>query len=65
MILTDTGPIVALLNADDQFHEQCAKLLARLPPVPLLTTQICFTEGGYVNMCVNEIRRRPSPVPIL
>ena len=56
MILTDTGPIVALINADDQFHEQCDKLLNSLPPVPLLTTQICFTEAMYLLGSVGNFR---------
>jgi len=56
MILTDTGPIVALINADDQFHEQCERLLDSLPPVPLLTTQICFTEAMYLLGSVGGLR---------
>ena len=48
MLLTDTGPIVALINADDQFHQRCRSLLEGLPPVPMLTTQMCFTEAMYL-----------------
>ena len=48
MILTDTGPLVALLNADDQHHSQCVDAARRLPPVPLLTTWVCFTEAMYL-----------------
>ncbi|MCY4578379.1 MAG: PIN domain-containing protein [Chloroflexi bacterium] len=48
MLLTDTGPIVALINVGDPFHERCNSLLGSLPPEPLLTTQMCFTEAMYL-----------------
>ena len=48
MILTDTGPLVALLNADDQHHARCVAVAGKLPPVPLLTTWVCFTEAMYL-----------------
>lgn len=48
MILTDTGPIVALLNADDQYHDRCISTLRGLEPDTLLTTWICFTEAMYL-----------------
>jgi predicted nucleic acid-binding protein len=38
MILTDTGPLAALLNADDQHHAERIAAAKKLPPVPLLTT---------------------------
>lgn len=55
MILTDTGPIVAILNTADQHHAVCVAMLRRIPDVQLLTTWPCFTEamhflgrvGGY------------------
>lgn len=55
MILTDTGPIVAILNSADQHHAVCVAMLRRIPDVQLLTTWPCFTEamhflgrvGGY------------------
>jgi predicted nucleic acid-binding protein len=37
-MLTDTGPLVALLDADDPQHEACVTVLASLPPRPLVTT---------------------------
>ena len=48
MILTDTGPLVALLDADDAYHKECIKALKDLPSEPLLTTWICFTEAMYL-----------------
>ena len=48
MILTDTGPIVALLNRADQYHPRCINTLALLPAEPLLTTWVCFTEAMYL-----------------
>ncbi|QTA93304.1 type II toxin-antitoxin system VapC family toxin [Desulfonema magnum] len=48
MILTDTGPLIALLDADDTYHELCVAALKRLPPGKLLTTWPCFTEAMYL-----------------
>ncbi len=48
MILTDTGPLVALLDADDNYHKLCADALKHLPPGELLTTWPCFTEAMYL-----------------
>jgi uncharacterized protein len=46
--LTDTGPIVALVNANDPNHLQAQAALRRLPKRPLLTTWPCFTEAMYL-----------------
>ncbi len=48
MILTDTGPIVALLDSDDPSHIDCLAVAQRLPAEPLLTTWPCFTEAMYL-----------------
>ena len=48
MILTDTGPIVALLDSDDPYHSQCVAAAQRLPGEPFLTTWPCFTEAMYL-----------------
>ena len=46
--LTDTGPLVALVDKDDQYHVQATETLRRLPKVPLLTTWPCLTEAMYL-----------------
>ena len=48
MILTDTGPLVALLDDDDPYHAECVAALRQLPAEPLLTTWVCFTEAMYL-----------------
>ncbi len=48
MILTDTGPLVALLNRNDPNHVVCAEAAKALPPEPLITTWPCFTEAMYL-----------------
>ena len=47
-MLTDTGPLVALLDKDDSFHAPCRAALGRLPRGPLQTTWPCFTEAMYM-----------------
>jgi len=46
--LTDTGPLVALLDSDDSHHSECTAALERFPSAPLLTTWPCFTEAMYL-----------------
>jgi predicted nucleic acid-binding protein len=45
--LTDAGPLVALIDADEADHEVCRLVLAGLRP-PLLTTWPAFTEAMYL-----------------
>ncbi len=40
MILTDTGPLVALLDKDDPSHSLCAAMAKHLPSDAMLTTWI-------------------------
>lgn len=47
MTLTDAGPLVALIDADEGDHERCRQALSRLR-VPLLTTWPAFTEAMYL-----------------
>ena len=49
MTLTDTGPLVALINRDDQHHVACAAALeANAAAFPLLTTWPCLTEAMHL-----------------
>ena len=46
MIICDTGPLVAALNADDKHHESCRRLLLQtagqlVVPAPVLT-EVCY-----------------------
>jgi predicted nucleic acid-binding protein len=45
--LTDAGPLVALIDADEPDHERCRRALASLR-TPLLTTWPAFTEAMYL-----------------
>ncbi len=47
MILTDAGPLVALIDADEADHEVCALALHTVA-LPLLTTWPAFTEAMYL-----------------
>lgn len=47
MTLTDTGPLVALIDADDDAHSSCVGVLPQLTK-PLMTTWPCFTEAMYL-----------------
>lgn len=49
MILTDTGPLVALINRDDQHYLACATALeTNAATFPLLTTWPCLTEAMHL-----------------
>lgn len=47
MTLTDAGPLVALIDADEADHARCRETLARLS-LPLITTWPAFTEAVYL-----------------
>lgn len=47
MILIDTGPLVALLHADDQNHARCVRTLRSLQE-PLVTVWPVLTEAMYL-----------------
>lgn len=47
MTLTDAGPLVALIDADEADHEICVQSLQTLA-LPLLTTWPAFTEAMYL-----------------
>ena len=47
MTLTDTGPLVAILNRNDSFHRACVEALRTLTP-PMVTTWPVLTEAVYL-----------------
>lgn len=47
MILVDAGPLVALVDADDQFHKKCVATLKGLRE-PLVTIWPPVTEAMYL-----------------
>lgn len=47
MTLTDAGPLVALIDADEADHEMCRAALGQLE-LPLTTTWPSFTEAMYL-----------------
>lgn len=48
MTLTDTGPLVALINRNDPNHAACLAAAKQLPAAPLVTTWPCLTEAMYL-----------------
>ena len=47
MTLTDTGPLVALVDIGEKTYLGCTALLPRLSP-PLVSTWPCLTEAMYL-----------------
>ena len=47
MTLTDAGPLIALIDADEPDHAACLEALERLA-LPLVTTWPTFTEAMYL-----------------
>lgn len=47
MILTDAGPLVALIDADESDHQLCRAVLGQLQ-LPMATTWPAFTEAMYL-----------------
>lgn len=47
MIIIDTGPIVALFDKDDQYHQHCIEILKGIKE-PLVTTWPVITEAFYL-----------------
>ena len=47
MTLTDAGPLIALIDANEPDHERCKAVLADIS-LPLLTTWPAFTEAMYL-----------------
>ena len=47
MILTDAGPLVAILDRGEEHHQACVDCLSQLTG-PMLTTWPAFTEAMYL-----------------
>lgn len=47
MTLTDAGPLVALIDADEQDHQRCRNALDEVT-LPMVTTWPAFTEAMYL-----------------
>lgn len=47
MIIADTGPLVALFNPRDSYHEWSLEILSTLSP-PLWTCEAVLTEAAYL-----------------
>jgi uncharacterized protein len=60
MTLTDAGALVAILDVDDPRHVDCVVAAKDLPPGPLLTTWVCFTEAMYLLGSVGGLRYQAS-----
>lgn len=48
MILVDTGPLVALVDADDAAHQRCVAAAIALPQTSMVSTWPCFAEAMYL-----------------
>ncbi len=48
MILTDTGPLYALVNPGDAYHARCVAVWSNLGGDVLFTTWPCFTEAMHL-----------------
>ncbi len=46
-MLCDAGPMVALVDADDPYHDKCLRAAAILPPL-MVTTWPCLTEAMHL-----------------
>lgn len=48
MILTDTGPMVALIDPNDSYHTESVRISQTLGTEVMLTTWPCFTEAMHL-----------------
>ncbi|HFC12927.1 MAG TPA: PIN domain nuclease [Anaerolineae bacterium] len=47
MILVDSGPLIAIIDQADKYHNQCVAISKRLPVAPFVTTWPCLTESMH------------------
>ncbi|MGC1909343.1 MAG: PIN domain-containing protein [Candidatus Dormiibacterota bacterium] len=55
MTLTDAGPLIAIIDADESDHDVCMETLNQIS-VPLVTTWPAFTEAMYLLARAGGIR---------
>jgi len=48
VILTDTGPLVALMDTDDKYYNACTSYANSLNAGPLITPSACWVEAMYL-----------------
>ncbi|MHB8295985.1 MAG: type II toxin-antitoxin system VapC family toxin [Acidimicrobiales bacterium] len=59
MTLTDTGPLIAIIDADEPDHASCMDALEQLI-LPLVTTWPAFTEAMYLLARAGGIRAQQA-----
>ena len=59
MTLTDAGPLIAIIDADEVDHASCVDALDRLT-IPLVTTWPAFTEAMYLLARAGGIRAQQA-----
>ena len=59
MTLTDAGPLIAIIDADEADHASCVDALNRLT-IPLVTTWPAFTEAMYLLARARGIRAQQA-----
>ncbi|MFC0081547.1 type II toxin-antitoxin system VapC family toxin [Aciditerrimonas ferrireducens] len=59
MTLTDAGPLIAIIDADEPDHASCMDALGQLT-LPLLTTWPTFTEAMYLLARAGGIRAQQA-----
>jgi hypothetical protein len=57
--LTDAGPLIAIIDADEADHASCVDALDRLT-IPLITTWPAFTEAMYLLARAGGIRAQQA-----
>ncbi len=59
MTLTDAGPLIAIIDADEPDHASCVEALDQLT-LPLITTWPAFTEAMYLLARAGGIRAQQA-----